>query len=37
MIIILIFPRKQDLTFHANIVSIGDNWHEMSKLVLREK
>ena len=28
----LIFPRKQDLTFHVN-VSLGDNLHEMSKPV----
>ena len=32
----LIFPRKQDLTF-MQIVSIGDNLHEMSKPVFWEK
>ena len=37
--IFLIFPRKQDLTFHANceIVSLGDNLHEMSYPVFWEK
>ena len=31
-----IFPRKQDLTFHAK-VSIGDTLHEMSNPVFWEK
>ena len=31
----LIFPRKQDLTFHAS-VSNGDNLHEMSSPVFWE-
>ena len=36
IIFFLIFPRKQDLTF-MQIVSIGDNLHEMSKPVFWEK
>ena len=33
-----IFPRKQDLTFHANCLCwIGGNLHEMSNPILREK
>ena len=30
------FPRKQDMTFHANCLP-GDNLHEMSKPVFWEK
>ena len=36
MIFFRIFPRKQNLTFHAN-VSIGDNLHEMSQILFSGK
>ena len=34
---IFIFPRKQDLMFHANCLSIRDNLHEMPNPVFWEK
>ena len=37
-IFFLIFPRKQDLTFHANCLQFGDNLHEiLNPVFLRKK